>query len=337
MKDYLKRYIHDVTRRLKEETREEVSKELENHINDMLGEKYTDDDLEKVLKELGHPKVLAMQYKEKPSYVISPLFYDDYVMVLKIVMIIFAIVAMITGTIEVIFDQQASGFVEIFSNIMSKIFGNIINSLLMAFAWVTVIFWAISYHSNKKNDDIKWTLKDLPELPKPSSNKISRSSTIVELSFQIIFTLVFIIVLMRYIDLVAIYVNGNLITPVFNQTITNQFIPFYIISLGVFIVAGLIKIYYGSWNLQVAALHSAAEILSLVIGLLLINHSQLILYDAYIAMANILDITVDRLQSVVGNVILWITILSIIGVSIGIISTFYKAFKGQIKKTIHCL
>lgn len=337
MKDYLKRYIHDVTRRLKEESREEVSKELENNIKDMLGEKYTDDDLERVLKELGHPKVLAMQYKEKPSYVISPLFYDDYIMVLKIVMIIFAIVAMITGAIEVVFDQTASGFVEVFSSIMSKIFGNIISSLLSAFAWVTVIFWAISYHSTKKSDEIKWELKDLPEMPKKNDIKISRSGTIVELGFQVVFTLVFIIVLMRYMDLVAIYMNGELITPIFNQQITNQFIPFYIISLGLFIVAGLIKLYYGYWNIQVAALHSAAEILSLVIGLLLINNSQLILFDAYIALADVLNITVDRLQYLVKINVRWITILAIIGVSIGIISTFYKAFKGQIKKTIHRL
>jgi hypothetical protein len=337
MKQYLERYIHDVTRRLPESIKEEVKKELENNIKDMLSENPTDEEIENVLKELGHPKMLAMQYKEKPSYVVSPIFYDEYVMVLKIVMVIFAVVAMITGSIEVAFDQDAVGFTQIIANIFSKIIGNVFSGLLSAFAWVTIIFWAISHHASKNNDPCKWELKDLPELPKPTSSKISRSSTIVELCFQVVFSLVFIIVLMRYMDVVAIYVNGEMITPIFNQQITTPFIPFYIISLALFIVSGLIKIYYGRWNLQVAFLHSAAEILSLTIGLILINNSQLILYDAYVAMADVFGITTTRLQSIVQINIKWITILGIVGISIGVISTFYKALKHQIKKTTHRL
>jgi hypothetical protein len=337
MKQYMERYIHDVTRRLPETIREEVKKELENNIKDMLSENPTDEEIEDVLKELGHPKLLAMQYKDKPNYVVSPVFYDDYIMVLKIVAVIFAVVAMITGTIEVVFDQNASSILGLIGSIFSKIIGNVISGLLSAFALTTLVFWAISYHFSKSDEVCKWELKDLPEIPKPTSNKISRTNTVIELCFQVIFTLAFIIILIRYMDLVAIYSNGIRITPIFNQLVTNQFVPFYIISLGIFIVSGLIKIYYGNWNLQVASLHSAAEILSVVVGLLLINHSDLILYDAYFAMADILDLTVQRLQEIVGNAIKWITILSIIGVSIGIVSVFYKTFKDQIKKATHRL
>ncbi|MCM3670597.1 hypothetical protein M3181_16665 [Mesobacillus maritimus] len=43
-------YIHDVTRRLPEATREDIALEMRSTIEDMLPDNYTEDDVKSVLK-----------------------------------------------------------------------------------------------------------------------------------------------------------------------------------------------------------------------------------------------------------------------------------------------
>ena len=88
----IKRYVYDVTRRLPENQREEVGKELQANINDMLPNDPTEEDIKKVLVELGEPRILASSYRQKPRYLISPEWMDDYFQTLKIVMIVFGVI-----------------------------------------------------------------------------------------------------------------------------------------------------------------------------------------------------------------------------------------------------
>ncbi|MCK7487015.1 MAG: hypothetical protein MZU97_17045 [Bacillus subtilis] len=53
MNDWIKRYVHDVARRLPESQRDEVKKELEANIGDMLPEQPTEADIKAVLTTLG--------------------------------------------------------------------------------------------------------------------------------------------------------------------------------------------------------------------------------------------------------------------------------------------
>ena len=89
MKNMIERYVYDVIRRLPEDNREEVKKELYLNIDDMLGSNRSEEHIEQILLELGEPRLLALKYQTKERYLISPAYYDDYIRVLKVVIIIF--------------------------------------------------------------------------------------------------------------------------------------------------------------------------------------------------------------------------------------------------------
>jgi hypothetical protein len=74
MEKMIERYIYAVTKRLPEAMKEEVKEELNGNIYDMLPENPTDEDIDKVLHELGHPRELARNYRCHDRYVVSPLF-----------------------------------------------------------------------------------------------------------------------------------------------------------------------------------------------------------------------------------------------------------------------
>src|SRR5690606_19558338 len=105
MKDLIERYIYDVKRRLREDQRAEIEKELRMNIEDMLADDYSDENIESVLLSLGSPAKLANNYKE-PRYLISPDIFDDYIRVLIIVLIVFASVSMIGGLIGAFFQTN---------------------------------------------------------------------------------------------------------------------------------------------------------------------------------------------------------------------------------------
>ena len=77
--NWIERYVYDVARRLPEKDREEVKKELRANIYDMLPENAGNEQVKKVLYELGSPASLAEKYRQKPRYLISPAYYDEYV------------------------------------------------------------------------------------------------------------------------------------------------------------------------------------------------------------------------------------------------------------------
>ena len=106
MNDYIQRYIYDVTKRLDEKQREDISKELEANIYDMLGENQSDENIKQVLTELGSPAKMAMNYKE-PMYLISPELFDDYKHVLVIVVSVFVGIAFALGIIDAVTDRKS--------------------------------------------------------------------------------------------------------------------------------------------------------------------------------------------------------------------------------------
>ena len=82
-RELINRYVYEVTRRVPKEQRDEIELELRELIGDML-EGLT---LDQVFAKLGDPAVFARKYREDKNYVISPEYYDNYVWVMKIVLI----------------------------------------------------------------------------------------------------------------------------------------------------------------------------------------------------------------------------------------------------------
>ncbi|NLZ83527.1 MAG: hypothetical protein GX915_07675 [Clostridiales bacterium] len=79
------RYIYAVTGYLPEETREDVGRELQSNIKEMLPDNPSEDQVYKVLVDLGNPWELASEYNSKKRYLIGPIYYHNYISVLKLV------------------------------------------------------------------------------------------------------------------------------------------------------------------------------------------------------------------------------------------------------------
>lgn len=191
MNNLIERYVYDVTKRLPEAQRSEVSMELKANIEDMLAEDHSEENIKKVLIELGNPRILATNYRQKPRYLISPEWMDDYLQTLKIVIVVFASITLVFSLIENIMNPESENIIGIIFEVFFSVIGEIIQSAFSAFAIVTLIFAGIS--TSQRNDKcMQWNPDKLPELPKENVKKISKVESIIGLTLSIIFGTLFV-------------------------------------------------------------------------------------------------------------------------------------------------
>jgi len=331
MKKYIERYIYDVTRRLPQEMREDVEKELNSNIYDMLPENPSEEDIDQVLHDIGSPRVIANNYKEEKRYVISPLYYDDYIRVLKLVLLIVGAIAIVFSAIDSIIHVNEPNIFESAAYIIGRIIGDFISTLINVFFIVTVIFWIVD-HKNIKLQAKEWKLKDLPDLPEPRTAKISKTSTMVGLIFYSIFSTIFIVFLLKYVPISGWYEDEILIAPFFNEAVTSKFIVFFIISAIIGIVNHLIQLYEGQWKLKVAICYTAGAIISVVIGLLFVNQPNLITYDFIVKLAETMDVTVEFIKDGLRNIVIWVTMIVVVVTVIDLTSVWLKTLRPKPQK-----
>ena len=90
--DLIARYLYAVTKRMPRKKREDVTRELQSLIEDMLAERCgpvtpTEKDIRVVLTELGTPQELYEKYDEGgKKCLIGPPYYGTYCFVLKIIL-----------------------------------------------------------------------------------------------------------------------------------------------------------------------------------------------------------------------------------------------------------
>lgn len=242
MNEMIERYIYDVTRRLPENERGEIKRELEASITDMLPDNPSRQDITAALTKLGSPRILAEQYRQKPQYLISPAMFDNYISVLKAVT---AIVAVVCGCIGVVLALSSGSIVQVISSGIAMAFEGALQTAL----WITVGF-VIAEKCGYKQE---WKLEDLPQLP--TGIKISRSSSIAGMIMSVFLPVLFIAMIIRE-ESFFIFVRGaDIITPL-SQAALERFIP-YLVMLGVlgFIVNGF-RLYWAKWNIPLCVINA---------------------------------------------------------------------------------
>jgi hypothetical protein len=315
---YIQRYIYAVTKRLPSSMREDVKAELEANIQDMIAE---DPDNETLLLDklhkLGHPRVLANNYRGKDQYVVSPEYYDDYINTLKIVGTIFIIVSLATGFIQTVTMTSGLSIPDVFQNVLNGIFDNLWQACLSAFAWTTIGFWIASTVSQKnKNQD--WKLSDLPDLPESTTTQISRIGTIFELIIGVSFGLIFV-TLMR---------NG---LPFFNQTVIEPFIPFFYISIALDLLVGMMKLFYGQWRWPVILVTAVEHLYSIIFSIVFLS-SDFLHSSVFQTIADHSDYSLTQVQNGFATgktVLIW---LVVIGSAADLISIIVKVIKSSKKE-----
>lgn len=158
-KEMVERYIYEVVRRVPKGQREDIQMELQGLIEDMY--ESGEGTVEEILEKLGEPGEFAKKYRDENRYVIGPEYYDDYIWVLKIVLlgvVISAIVSSVVGIritssqlIDSVIDAMVDGMV------------NFCISVVGAFGMVTFIFAFLEYQKVKIDirKELEWSVKDL--------------------------------------------------------------------------------------------------------------------------------------------------------------------------------
>ncbi len=170
MNKIIDRYVYAVIRRLPEHKRVEIKKELEANIYDMLPNNPTEQQIDTVLHQLGHPMVVAHKYQEENVYVVNPVFYQDYKNILMLVMAGGALLGLLVALITSFTDPSINGEIgHLIGAIISQSLENIIGFAFAGFTIVTLIFWAFNTPKAKpKMDDYlkNWKTKDLNAVPR---------------------------------------------------------------------------------------------------------------------------------------------------------------------------
>ncbi|MFY3791201.1 HAAS signaling domain-containing protein [Ureibacillus sp. MALMAid1270] len=306
-------YIHEVTRRLPEKSREDIGLELRSTIEDMLPDDYTKEDVEEVLSQLGNPAVLASNYSEKPMHLIGPRYYDVYVTLLKMIIPIAATITLISLLAKYIFSYSESQSVP---NVGLMIIGEGIWSILdvavQTFFWLTLTFAIIERVENSKERDPlsisgkKWSPKDLKNVTFiPKKRAISN----VFVFGMLFWTAIWATVYFNADKLVGIYTKGEnglqFVIPAFNQTVLNSYWPLIILSVGLEIALALLMLLKKQWTKNIALLNVLKEVVGTISVIIIVMNVAIFNQEFLTYMGHLFKL--DGMKVV--GFIQWITII----------------------------
>lgn len=307
--------------------RADVERELRSNIEDMLSEQPSDEEIEKVLKELGNPSKLAVQYNPHPRYLISPELFDDYLMVLKIVAIVLgALLAALTVFKFIFGDAGNADVVTVVVTVITSFLSGAWTGIVQAFFWVTVIFFIFEYVGNKKGLP-DWSPKNLPEVPKNTKVIIKRGDTVASAVFTVLFSILFLVGTLRHPQFVAWYEAGAPSAPLFSEQIVLRFLPLFIFIMVFMLFISVQKLIKGRWSAGIALSQTLYSVLNAVVDVAFITRPGVITSEFITRFADKVNVTADVMSGYIRTGITVITVLIILGAVGEIISAIEKTVK----------
>lgn len=214
-----------------------------------------------VLRGLGSPRILAEKQLREPPHLIGPELYGTYFLIVKIVMIVAVIGTLIGNTVDFIVND-----VELLRYFAIS-FATAISAAIGAFGWVTLVFAIMEKTAKQKilteiQED--WSLADLPEKEKPQK-PFSRVGVII----GIIFTVLFIILVNQYSQLLGFYytLDGSIqeMIPVLNQEVFRSYLPYINAMLVLQLLFSASKLVFRKWTYPIATANLILNILSFLL------------------------------------------------------------------------
>lgn len=315
-------YINQVIKNLPVAEREEVKKDLDADILNMLSDNYTENDIKKVLTQLGDPEILADEYRDKKRYLIGPRIYDGYLKLLRIVLPIVAVIGIVIFILDNVFGSQNISLVDLFAGSIA----NFMQALLTAFAAITIIF-AVLERNNAASPFKKkhWTVDDLKTL-NVTAKPISKAEGIV----SIVFSIIFFMILYFSPQLIGWYYSENavvMIIPLFNLDVLNHFMPLIILSLFFAVITSTLKIISGYWNIKLAFVNLFNNLFSAIVWILIFTNQNIFNASIFEKLSSVLDISLIRITGLFGigiKVLIAIILIALIADSI---SCFKKSLQ----------
>ncbi|MCL2253720.1 MAG: hypothetical protein FWC09_04675 [Lachnospiraceae bacterium] len=329
MNHLIERYIYDVTRRLSENDREEVNRELEAGIMDMLPDQADEQQIIDVLTKLGEPRLMAEKYRAKPRYLISPAMFDMYISVLKLVVPIVAAVLAGVAALAAIFDPASFTI----GKFIGAILENAVSGALQAAFWITLGF-AIADHVNINAET--WTVNDLPKKPEVKKTSLSKTSSIVEIIVTVFFTLIIILMIIRDEWFFVFVRNSEVINP-FTMEALYRIIPYMLITAMISVMVSAFKIYYGHWNVPLLMMNTVYNIIWVGIAFYVLSWQDLFNPDMIKAVTPYIedsmnDFAISLIQLDGSNLRIFFGAILVLIALISTIDAAYQTYKDQTAK-----
>lgn len=263
-------YVSEVGRRLPSKNKADIENELRSILLDMLEDKAKaenrepDDAMVKaLLKEYGSPEKVAAGYRPE-GYLIGPRFYSTFVMVLKIVVGVVVTLSIIGMGVKL--GQNTNSSLLAGRAILESL-GGIFQGAFQAFAMVVFIFAVLERFmpADEPSPEV-WDPNDLDSLTPPDHMNI------VETIFSIVFTVIFMVVLNFYPNLIGIYFtqgDGWVSFPILSDVFYRYILIFDVLWL-LQIVLDVLVLREGVWTKTTRIFEIALNACDLVMLIVLI-------------------------------------------------------------------
>ena len=285
--ELITKYIYAIQRRLPAHNKDDIAKEINSLIFDELegkfGKKdeYTAEEIEQVIKEMGHPSQVAARYRGDSQLLIGTELFPIYKMVLAIVGGSVALGLVISFIVKVINDAVENGatLMMFFSN-FAQLLGGLFSALLSVVGIITIVFALVQHYGKFEKKDIDmyedWKPKDLPDLPE-ERDRVKRWEPLVAMFF---ITIGFVILNYYVIDgNLPIWINPQsdvTIIPIFNVEALRQYLPLWNLSLFASFALQVVLLVRGKWTLGERLLELSIALLGIVITATMINGPMII-------------------------------------------------------------
>jgi hypothetical protein len=245
----LDRYVTAVGKNLPQKMRADIETEIRSTLEDMLeehtetnGQPIDDEMIKKVLTEYGDPEKVAASYLPE-RYLIGPRLFPTFMLVLKIVLTVLAVLALVglgialatASTPQVFWNKLASSALGFGTGILQA-FGNIV----LIFA---IIEWA-TRQNKEKEEQKSWNPDTL--IYESIPGEVKKGEQIVTIVFSTLFLLLFNF----YPDMIGMaYITGQgwVFTPVLSETFFS-YLPFINVLMVLSIALAIILLRQESWT-----------------------------------------------------------------------------------------
>ncbi|PPA70906.1 HAAS signaling domain-containing protein [Jeotgalibacillus proteolyticus] len=314
-------YVHEVTRRLPEKTREDIALELYSTIQDMLPDNPSEELIKEELAKLGNPAQLASKYRDHPRHLIGPAFYDHYLTILKMTIPIALVVVLATQVMVAI--SGYTGETPIIQSIVDaglNTAGSAFNIIVHTFFWITLVFFTIerSFAASDQNmsfPDSSWKPDDLKKLSSvPKKKAISKASVFGSLLWTAIWAGIYF----NATHIIAVFNDG---IPVLNQDVLLAFWPLVVILIAIEVALLIYKWVLGQWTNRLAFMNVIYNILFVALFTFIITRPDLLNQEFIPYLTELLN------QSQTTNTVNWIIWSSIITLIIFSVIDSFEGFR----------
>lgn len=159
--DLANEYLRVVAALLPKSQRDDITAELRDtiltRIEDReaeLGRPLTDDEIEAVLREIGHPILVAGRYHDGPQHVVGPALYPYWAFTLKVAVTIQLIASAMLLPIRLLTGATTG-------QALGQAIGAAVSGSITLIGIATIAAWAIERHGGQIDSLHRWRVRDL--------------------------------------------------------------------------------------------------------------------------------------------------------------------------------